>query len=65
MLRPQKRKMERVAPMVDMRITVVTWRRSHRMPMTIVETTPDALRSARSRVPIAGERPREEAKVGR
>lgn len=63
--KPQSRKTESVAPMVESRITVVTWKRSMSMPIMIVAKTAAPFSSATSREPVAGERPRCAAKVGR
>jgi hypothetical protein len=64
-LRPQRRKTEIVAPIVETRMTVVTWKRSQSMPMIIVENTAAAFKRETSSVPIEEERPREAAKGGR
>lgn len=63
--RPQSRKTEIVAPIVDRRTTDVTWKRSQSIPIIMVDNTPEALSSATRRVPIEGDRPSERANVGR
>ena len=56
MPRPQKRKMEREEPRVEMPITVVTAMRSLRAPRVMAPRTEKVLRRARRRVPVIGGR---------
>ncbi len=59
---PQNSNTATVAPTVEKRVTVVTCKRSHSIPMNTVAKTAEALIIATSIVPIEGERPSEVAK---